>query len=63
MTKRFQWVKPVMFQKKAEYGPVFIEGTAVKTGAVQRYVLEEKSAIALDGSQLVVTPFDLSDQY
>lgn len=51
------------FQKKAEYGPAFIVGSNIKIDAVQRYVLEELSGIALEGMELPVTPFDLSEYY
>ena len=51
------------FQKKAEYGPAFIKGNAIEVEAAQRYVLEEKSGIVLEGEELSVTPFDLSDFY
>ena len=51
------------FQKKAEYGPAFIVGTEVKIDAEQRYVLEGESGIVLDGQELTVTPFELSDYY
>jgi len=51
------------FQKKAEYGPAIIQGFELKIDALQRYVLEERSRIALEGEELPVTPFDLSDYY
>lgn len=51
------------FQKKAEYGPAFIQGRTLVIEAAQRYVLEEKSGITLEGRKLPVTPFDLSDHY
>jgi len=51
------------FQKKAEYGPAVIMGHELQIDAVQQYVLEESSAITLDGKELPVTPFDLSDYY
>jgi len=53
----------MVFQKKAEYGPAFIVGNEVEIDALQQYVLEEKSGLALDGEALAVTPFDLSDYY
>ena len=51
------------FEKKAEYGPAFIQGRDLEIDALQRYVLEEGSRIALEGEELPVTPFDLSDHY
>ena len=51
------------FQKKAEYGPAFIQGSELEIDAVHRYVLEAGSGITLEGEQLPVTPFDLSDHY
>lgn len=51
------------FQKKAEYGPAFLVGSEIQIDAGRRYVLEDGSGIALDGEQLPVTPFDLSDHY
>ncbi len=51
------------FQKKAEYGPAVIVGNELQIDANQRYVLEEGSGIVLEGENLTVTPFDLSDFY
>lgn len=51
------------FQKKAEYGPGFIVGRGLEIDAAQQYVLEESSGIVLEGDELPVTPFDLTDFY
>ena len=51
------------FQKKAEYGPAFLNGRELEIDAAQKYILEEGSGITLDGEQLPITPFELSDFY
>ena len=53
----------MVFQKKAEYGPAFLEGREVEIDAVRQYILEDKSGFTLEGEELPVTPFDLSDYY
>lgn len=51
------------FQKKAEYGPATIVGNDIEIDAMQRYVLEARSSLALEGKELSATSFDLSDYY
>ena len=51
------------FQKKVEYGPASIVGSSIAIDAEQQYVLEKESAIAIQGEEWQVTPFDLSDHY
>lgn len=51
------------FQKKAEYGPAVIVAQEIEIDAKRHHVLEENSVFVLQGEELPVTPFDLTDYY